>query len=266
METTIDFLGYPLAASPFSIILNRDSKISINTINQYSYCIGEQNLLFKEVLKGSDVLLPDGVGIVKACSFLTGKTISKVTGWDIHKHLLNILNKEGGKCFYLGSSGKTLSKIKDRINKEYPAIESAYYSPPYKERFSEEDMDEMVFNINSFRPDVVFIGLTAPKQEILSHLLKDKLETNVICSIGAAFDFYAGTIPRPGQLWIDLNLEWLGRFFREPKRMWKRYFYFGFVFVYYMFLKKAALYMPHFGDQITYSPRSLAPEVEKVEI
>ena len=264
METTVDFLGYPLAVSPLSVVLNRKSKISINTINQYSYCIGEQDLLFKEVLKESDILLPDGVGIVKACSFLTGKSISKVTGWDIHKHLLNTLNREGGKCFYLGSSEITLSKIREKIAREYPSIKSAYYSPPFKEKFSEDEMDEMVFNVNSFRPDVVFVGLTAPKQEILSYLLKDKLETNIICSIGAAFDFYAETIPRPGQLWIDLNLEWLGRFFREPKRMWKRYFYFGFIFVYYIFLKKAALYIPGLGGQMNDNPRRLIPEAEEV--
>lgn len=264
METTVDFLGYPLAVSPFSVTINRKSKISINTINQYSYCIGERDLLFKEVLKESDILLPDGVGIVKACSFLTGKSISKVTGWDIHKHLLHALNREGGKCFYLGSSETTLSKIKERITREYPFIKSAYYSPPFKEKFSDSEMDEMVFNVNSFQPDVVFVGLTAPKQEILSYLLKDKLETNIICSIGAAFDFYAETIPRPGQLWIDMNLEWLGRFFREPKRMWKRYFYFGFIFVYYIFLRKAALYIPGLAGQTSDTRRRLIPEAEEV--
>ena len=96
----------------------------------------------------------------------------------------------------------------------------------------------MVNEINSIKPDILFLGLTAPKQEKLAHLLKEKVQAKIICSIGAVFDFYAGSISRPGQFWINLNLEWFVRLMKEPKRMWKRYLYYGTLFVYDIVLTK----------------------------
>ena len=89
----------------------------------------------------------------------------------------------------------------------------------------------MISAVNEFKPDVLFVGMTAPKQEKWNDENKDKLEANVICSIGAVFDFYAGTITRPGKVWIKLGLEWFIRLLKEPKRMSKRYIYYGAPFV-----------------------------------
>ncbi len=210
--------------------LKLHSKLLINTINQYSYIVAEKDQEFKKALCNSDILLPDGVGIVAASKLLTGKTIKKIAGADIHQYLLEELNKSGGSCMYLGSSEKTLTKIKERLSAEYPAVRLAFYSPPYKPAFSEADNALMVETVNSFKPDVLFVGMTAPKQEKWAYAHKDNLDANVICSIGAVFDFYAGTVSRPHQLWINLGLEWLGRLVKEPKRMWKRYLYYGPVF------------------------------------
>lgn len=240
MLSSVNFLDYSLAVNPFPITINKENKITINTINQYSYCIAERDLVFKEALKRSDILLPDGIGIVKAYSYLTGKSIKKIAGADMHHNLLTQLNRDKGKCFYLGSSTNTLNKITKRISKEYPNITVDVYSPPYKVNFDEDDIFKMIENINLFKPDVVFVGLTAPKQEKLADCFKDKLETNIICSIGAVFDFYAETITRPNQFWIDLNLEWLIRFAKEPRRMWKRYIYFGILFAYLIAKKKTS--------------------------
>lgn len=241
MVPYVKFLDYSLAVAPFPLHIDKEQKITINTINQYSYCIAEKDLLFKEALITSDILLPDGIGIVKAYSYLTGKSIKKIAGADMHQNLLNELNQQNGKCFYLGSSEKTLNRINLRIAKEYPVIKAGFYSPPYKKEFDEGDILTMLKSINTFKPDVVFIGLTAPKQEKLALILKERLDTYVICSIGAVFDFYAETIPRPSQFWIDKNLEWFIRFAQEPKRMWKRYVYYGFLFGYKIAKRKLLL-------------------------
>lgn len=218
--------------------LKLEKKILINTINQYSYCIAEKDPSFKEALQGSDILLPDGVAIVKAVKLTSGRNIKKIAGADLHEYLLEELNKKGGSCFYLGSSENTLTKIKTRLASEYPNIQVGTYSPPYKPQFTEPDNQAMIQAVNGFQPDVLFIGMTAPKQEKWAYAHKAELKTNIICSIGAVFDFYAGTIERPGQVWIDLGLEWLGRLVKEPKRMWKRYLYYGPVFGYYILKEK----------------------------
>jgi N-acetylglucosaminyldiphosphoundecaprenol N-acetyl-beta-D-mannosaminyltransferase len=208
-----------------------EEKIVINTINQYSYCIAEKDTNFKKALQNSDILLPDGVAIVLAAKFLKNKKIKKIAGADIHENLLEKLNSTNGSCFYMGSKESTLEKIKERLSIEYPNIKIQTYSPPFKKEFDEEDNSKIIDAINTFCPDVVFIGMTAPKQEKWVNQHQSKLNTKIICSIGAVFDFYAGTIDRPHKIWINLGLEWFARLLKEPKRMWKRYLYYGPIFI-----------------------------------
>jgi N-acetylglucosaminyldiphosphoundecaprenol N-acetyl-beta-D-mannosaminyltransferase len=194
-----------------------------NTINPHSYCVAQEDELFKNALLSSDILIPDGVGVVWAANFLYNKKINKISGFDMHSHFLNILKKRGGgKVFYLGASEKILSLIVARIKQDYPNLAVHVLSPPFKAEFSKKDNDVMIEAINKIEPDVLFVGMTAPKQEKWVYSNKDRLSANVICSIGAVFDFYAGTVQRPNQFWINMGLEWLPRFLKEPKRLWKR--------------------------------------------
>ena len=210
---------------------NSENKVLINTINQYSYCIAENNSKFKDALLKSDVLLPDGVAIVAAVRIMLNKKINKIAGADIHDHLLDMCSKNEKSCFYLGSSENTLSKIKERLNKECPGINAGFYSPPYKQNFTSDDSQLMIDAVNKFKPDVLFIGMTAPKQETWATDFKEQLNAQVICTIGAVFDFYAQTVKRPNKVWVNLGLEWFVRLVKEPVRMWKRYVYYGPLFL-----------------------------------
>ena len=214
-------------------------KTLINTINQYSYCIAEQDSEFKAALQGSDILLPDGMAIVAAVKLLSGQKITKIAGADVHHHLLEELNRKGGSCFYLGSSENTLRKIVSRLSIDFPNVTFGTFSPPYKPEFSDVENNQMQEAVNAFTPDVLFVGMTAPKQEKWSFQHKETLNTTVICSIGAVFDFYAGTVDRPSPFWINLGLEWFIRLIKEPKRMWKRYLYYGPVFIWLILVQKS---------------------------
>lgn len=218
--------------------IDLNQKTLINTINQYSYVVSRKDPAFKDALMGSDVLLPDGIGIVLAAQFLSDRKIKKIAGADLHAFLLENLNKKGGSCFYLGSSEKTLAKIKERLRREYPSLKVGTYSPPFKSEFTKQDNLDMIEAVNQFNPDVLFIGMTAPKQEKWAFSHKDFLNAKTICSIGAVFDFYAGTTERPGKFWIDMGLEWFIRMVNEPKRMWKRYLYYGPLFAYLLVNEK----------------------------
>ncbi|OWW26239.1 glycosyltransferase [Zobellia sp. OII3] len=234
---TEECLGYSLFVDELKNI-PFNSKLEINTVNQYSYCIAEEDKEFQKALAHADILLPDGIGMVWATRFLKGKKIKKIAGADLHDFLLHKLNETNGSCFYLGASEDTLTKIEKRLKSEFPNISVASYSPPYKSSFDQHDSEMMVNAVNAFRPDVLFVGMTAPKQEKWSHAHKENLNTSLICSIGAVFDFYAGTVRRPSKIWINLGFEWLGRLLNEPKRMWKRYIYYGIVFLYYLIKEK----------------------------
>lgn len=198
------------------------SKKIINTINPHSYCVAKKDNKFQEALWASSLLIPDGTGIVWAARVLKEKKIKRIAGADMHLYLLKQAQKHGLKVFYMGASQETLSKIEKRVQIEYPAVRCKSYSPPYKPAFSNEDNQKIFEAINAFDPDILFVGMTAPKQEKWVYENREYLNVNVICSIGAVFDFYAGTVQRPGPVWQKLGLEWLPRFLKEPRRLARR--------------------------------------------
>lgn len=221
-STNVKVLGYNVYGRELSM-LQLNNRMVINTLNGHSYNVAKKDEEFKNSLLESDILLPDGVSIVIGAKLLHGIHIQKIAGYDIFVYLLNALNKQKGSCFFLGSSDETLLRITSRLQKDFPNVKVGYFSPPYRAQFSEGDNDVMQKHVNSFRPDVLFVGMTAPKQEKWVNSNKDNLDAGIICSIGAVFDFYAGTLKRPPKWMINLKLEWLGRLLKEPKRMWKRY-------------------------------------------
>lgn len=221
---TVEMMGYDIFSDDVEKISITDNKRVINTINAHAYIVSKDDLSFQEALKESDILLPDGSGIVLAVKQIQKKEIKKIAGADIHNYLLESLNKTGGRVFYMGAAEKTLNAIHKRVHKEYPAIEVASYSPPYKPEFSDEENEMIISKVNAFDPDILFIGMTAPKQEKWLHTHKTRLNFKIASSIGAVFDFYAGTVQRPSEFWINLHLEWLPRLLKEPKRLWRRNF------------------------------------------
>jgi len=220
----MNLLGFDIFCGQLSDIDIRSKKFIVNTINPHSYVTTKSDILFSRALKCSDILVPDGSGIVLAAKLINGEKINKIAGADLHKHLLGELNMIGGSVFYMGASQATLDKIQVRLFSDFPNVNVGTFSPPFKETFTHYDNVKIIEKINSFKPDVLFIGMTAPKQEKWLYMNKDKLNFKVASSLGAVFDFYAGTIARPSQFWLDLHLEWLLRLFKEPRRLWKRNF------------------------------------------
>ena len=218
--------------------INTDKRQIINTINPHSYCVAKEDDLFAEALLNSAYLMPDGTGIVLAKQFLEGQRIQKIAGADIHQFLLEEAQRKELKVFYLGAAPSTLERITNRLRKEYPKVEVGSYSPPYKPQFSEEDTAKMIAEVNAFEPDILFVGMTAPKQEKWVSEHHEKLNVKIITSIGAVFDFYAGTVKRSGKIWIKMGLEWLPRLVREPKRLWRRNFVSTPLFLWYLLKAK----------------------------
>ena len=203
-----------------------EGKLLINTINAHSDNTAQKDKLFAEALRKGDALIPDGASIVKACRWLNAKSKpeERIAGWDLFEFEMEKLNRNGGKCFFMGSSEKVLALIKQRAKVEYPQIAVETYSPPYKPEFSEEDNQAIVEAINKANPDLLWIGMTAPKQEKWTYTHWSELQIHCHCgTIGAVFDFYAGTVKRAPIWWQQHSLEWGYRLLREPRRMWRRY-------------------------------------------
>ena len=273
-----------------------EGKLLINTINAHSYNTARKDELFAEALTNGDVLIPDGVSIVKACRWIKAKSLPKerIAGWDLFEFEMNKLEECGmknvecgvnseecgmnnssldnsssasadnscsGKRLYetsaklktqnstlrspqrtvmfMGSSEKVLDLIVKRAAEVYPHLKIVTYSPPYKPEFSEEDNMAIVEAINAADPDLLWIGMTAPKQEKWTYSHWNEL--NIHChvgTIGAVFDFFAGTVERAPIWWQRHGLEWLYRLLKEPKRMWRRYIIGNTLFLWNMLKEK----------------------------
>ena len=231
MVSTLPFFEYNIfsgSLSQLDLFSNNNRKRIINTINPHSFYIASQDAVFKHALKNSCILLPDGIGIVYGNLILNKKRLSRIAGIDLFEYVLNQYNKNADgqlkKIFFLGSTNNVLAQIKTKIAIEFPTLEIDYYSPPFKAELSETDNQVILKRINTFKPEVLFVGMTAPKQEKWVFMNKEKIDARLICSVGAVFDFYAERIKRPGKVWQALGLEWLGRLLHEPKRLWRRSF------------------------------------------
>ena len=206
----------------------------INTINAHSFNTAKKDKLFAEALMNGDYLIPDGASIVKACGWVKAKSRPKErdAGWDLFEFEMKApLPPSGGleegrkkRVMFMGSSEKVLELIRKKAAEVYPNIEVVTYSPPYKLVFSDEENRAIIEAINRANPDLLWIGMTAPKQEKWTYEHWDELDIHChVGTIGAVFDFFAGTYKRAPQWWQEHSLEWLYRLIKEPKRMWRRY-------------------------------------------
>jgi len=189
----------------------------INTISPNSYGLATRNKLLNRALKSSDYLVLDGVYFALAAILLRGRNIRRNQGPDVFYHFMDRLEKDGGKVFFLGSTPETLQRIRERASAEYPHIEVETYSPPFRKEFTDEDNMDILNAINTFSPDLVFVGMTCPKQETWSISNRDNINAGLVVSIGNVFDWFAGTQKAIHPIWFRLRLGWLVRIFLRPE-------------------------------------------------
>ncbi len=216
--TYVNTLGFRVFSDELDLISidNIRAKV-INTISPNSYGLSTKDQIFCDALKKSDYLVLDGVYFAFASIILQGRNIKKNQGPDVFNYFINRLGKKKSRAFFLGSTIETLKKIQERMNKEYPSVEVMVYSPPFKVEFTDDDNDKMISAINEFKPDVLFVGMTCPKQEKWSVKHKEVLKTGLIICIGNVFDWFAGTQKPIHQFWYKIRMAWLIRIFLRPE-------------------------------------------------
>jgi len=192
--------------------------------NPHSLEVAKTDQVFAEAIKNADLIIPDGVGILIGSGLLGGGIRKRVTGSDIFWGLSRALNRTNGfSVFFLGSTEENLAKIEDKMRYDFPNINVlGTYSPPFKAEFSDEENFLIIEAVNRVKPDILWVGMTAPKQEKWICKNKNKLDVKLIGPVGAVFDFYTGNVKRSSPIYQNTGLEWLPRFLREPRRMWRR--------------------------------------------
>lgn len=239
-------LGYQVCAVPASIVVAEMFQHVLDggseprwvaCLNPHSYAVATKSNDFRMALVSSDWLLPDGVGVVIASRLLGGNVRSRITGADVFLGLSACMNRSGGGgVFFLGATDRTLSEIERRFRAEFPCVRfCGSYSPPFVSEYSEADTAEMVDAVNRSGADVLWVAMTAPKQEKWIYSNLNRLNVSVVGAIGAVFDFYAGNVRRSSPVFQRMGLEWLPRLVQEPGRLWRRTFVSAPIFVAHVF-------------------------------
>ncbi|MBR6933321.1 MAG: WecB/TagA/CpsF family glycosyltransferase [Bacteroidales bacterium] len=210
------FDGYTLVKESLDCV-PMNGKAVVNTISPNSYGISQKDSDMDKALKGVDFLILDGVYFGLWPLLRYGKKARRITGWDSFIYYLERMQEVGGKVFLLGSTPETLRKMTSRILVEYPAVQVDSYSPPFKPEFDQDDNRKMIEAVNSFSPDILVVGMTAPKQEKWAYFNMPFLHAHVSIAVGNVFDWYAGNTRRPGKFWQKAGLEWFVRIFYRPE-------------------------------------------------
>lgn len=210
-----------------STVLDADERDCawVACINPHSYAVARKDADFAVALRAADWLVPDGIGVIIASRLLGKPLRERVTGFDVFESVMKMLNEKNGSVFFLGSSEETLRLISKRLLTDFPNVQLAgVFSPPFKDEFSEDDNDAMILAITRSNPDVLWVGLTAPKQEKWISENRHRIPVKFAGAIGAVFDFYSGKVKRSHPSFQRAGLEWLPRLLQEPRRLWRRMF------------------------------------------
>lgn len=178
---------------------------------------------FRNIINSSDITTPDGAPLAWVLRLFGFKDQKRISGPDLMENLLPILEKKRLKILFYGSTTKVLSKISKRIKKKNPHLQPYFISPPFRNKTFEEDKYNLKI-IKKIKPDLIFVGLGAPKQDFWIYKNKSKINS-VFIGVGAAFDFYARTVSRAPIFMRQNGLEWLYRIYKEPRRLFFRYFF-----------------------------------------
>lgn len=230
----VDLLGYWVTAASVDACvdfvgrwLHRNDKTRyLVCLNPHSAWLSMRDAEFHNAIAAADLVIPDGIGVVWASRLLRTEMKNRVTGFDIFWGLSTLLQHNGGgRYFFLGSDASTLDAISREVKTQFPSIEVVgTYGPPFVDEFTETESVRMIEMVNQAKPDVLWVGLSAPKQEKWVFRNRDRIRVPVAVPVGAVFDYLARTKHRPGQTARRLGLEWLVRLSREPARLWRRTF------------------------------------------
>lgn len=168
------------------------------------------------------LVLPDGIGIVLAARLLGYRHFGRATGPTLMLKLCDWGRENGYRHFFYGGAEGVADKLAERLSGEYPGLNVVgIYCPPFRHLSDEEDR-LMVEKINSARPDIVWVGLGAPKQEKWMAEHVGRIKATAMIGVGAAFDFHSGNVKWAPALIRRFGLEWAYRLIQEPRRLWRR--------------------------------------------
>lgn len=198
--------------------------------NVHTTVMAYEDLEYRQVQNGGIMAIPDG-GPLSSVGRKRGYiNMKRTTGPSLMGEIFKSPNLNGYRHFFFGATDETLQNLYNVLISTYPGIQIAgMYSPPFRQMTEEEDK-AIIDRINETRPDFVWVGLGAPKQEKWMALHQGKIK-GLMIGVGAGFDYHAGNIQRAPEWMQKKNLEWVYRLMQDPKRLFKRYWHTNIKFI-----------------------------------
>ena len=199
--------------------LSQNKKTFIVTANPETFMMSEKDEEMRKLLLDNDTfLVPDGIGIVKAARMINYDVKERITGIDIANELLKLGNKQKKSIYLFGAKQEVIDSMEKVLKESYPNLNLVGMSNGY-----EKDKDKIFEKIVKTKPDIVLVALGIPLQEKLIYKHLDKFDKGIFVGVGGSFDVISGHKKRAPKIFIKLNLEWLYRILKEPKRL-KRFY------------------------------------------
>jgi N-acetylglucosaminyldiphosphoundecaprenol N-acetyl-beta-D-mannosaminyltransferase len=224
---TVRTLGIAIASSPATTFVEHvhrwvreRSGVFVCLVNVHLFETAMREPRVRAVLADAGACLPDGKPIALAASWSARRPVVRLAGADVFTLLCE--TEPSLRHYFFGSDDATLFRLVERVRERFPnAVIAGAHSPPFSPSLAVRDAD--ISAINAAEPDIVWVGLGAPKQELWMAEARARLSAPVLLGVGAVFDFFAGTRQRAPRWMQRAGLEWLHRLFSEPGRLWRRY-------------------------------------------
>lgn len=192
---------------------------------------------YRAAQNGGILAIPDGGPLSTVGRKRGYKNMERTTGPSLMGEIFEITAEKGYRHFFYGSKQETLDLLGQKLNENYPGIQiSGMYSPPFRPLTEEEDVAAIKM-INDAKPDFVWVGLGAPKQEKWMAAHQGKID-GLMIGVGAGFDYYAGNIERAPEWMQKSNMEWFYRLIQDPRRLFHRYWHTNTKFIWNAFIRR----------------------------
>lgn len=216
---TVTFLGYPFFAGDLEELrgiveeaVEERRKLHIITVNPEMLVLRDP--IFQSILRDAEIRLPDGIGVVWGARFLRCGDLRRLPGIEVAEALMQWGRERGWRFYFLGARESVVVQVVERVRHRYPDLLVAGFHHGY---FTDDA--EVLADIKRSAPDVLFVGMGVPRQEMWIARYRDVLPASVFMGVGGSFDVWAGRLRRAPAFFRRLGLEWLWRVVLEPGRV-----------------------------------------------
>ncbi len=204
--------------------LKGDELKSIYTPNPEIIMGAKEKPDFKDLINRGDLVTADGIGLIYACKIKKRPLKGRVTGLDLSYELLKLANENSYSLYLLGGKEGVSQKAAENIKKDYPNIRiggfhHGYFKGSHLGLKDQEEENEIIKEINMAKPDIIFVGLGFPKQELWIDTNKARINGKVIIGNGGVMDVLSGNVKKAPDFIRKIGFEWLYRLIKEPSRI-----------------------------------------------